>query len=312
MNKKKVFRLGTCVSDDVCYHFHTMFKEFGYTIVKDLYTRTISPSFSTMGDRTGPIASRLHDEMHKIYLKAMEADPKNNTWQTNQTATWHQYNNIVKLNSVQELFDDGIEFKNIHKEDIIIIDFHAEINAIYDDGLDSFMIYPYWQLHEHHFPKWLTKIVNDHQNFQEGLLSQDQIARKVENALVILELLQQKFNNNVVVINNVYTNKLFKGGHQEKFQILKPFVEFDELDREGRVNLPVLNQVYDAFYQATKLKFPDWNYISINNNLCYADPNHRFGINAAHLHSISWNFFKPQIKSILEKLNPTSSFIQVY
>ena len=229
MRKKRIFRLGSCVVQDAFFHFRKLFKEFGYEVVNTTYDRVTTPAFSSLLDEPGPLAERLYDEMHKTYLRNMQKNILNNNWGTDHFATWVQYQSIVKQNTPDTLFTD------IGPEDILLLDFHGELYSRYDDGKDSFGIWPFWPIHTRFFPQWFVDKVNTFPTYQSDMISREQIKKRHQKMMAFGNLLQKKFNNNIIVLDSVFTTRLYiEGigtGKQLEFEHLNlgiPFITVDQ------------------------------------------------------------------------------------
>jgi len=307
MRKKRLYRLGTCVVDDAFFHFHSLFKDLGYDVVQNSYTRAATSVFSNLLDKPGPMAERLHDEMHST----MQKNVTKRNWRESHYAVWLQYNAIVRLHSIDTLFPD------VGPDDVLIMDCHGDLYSKYDDGKDSFGIYPAWPQITQHFPSWLVEKINTFPTYKADMISMEQVKRRHSKLQAFAELIFKKFNNNVIILDKAFTNKLYVEdlgpGEQLSCNLLNveiPFITVDEKGFETQVNLPYLHRLYDGYARAVKRARPYWRFVSFENDACYADPNHRFGPHPTHLHPTSWEQLRMQFISALTELSNQVNIVE--
>lgn len=301
MHKKRVYLLGTCVSDDVGYVYRDLFKQYGYDVVFTKYKDRIVSRFSSGLVNPGPIAERLQEDMKESMTKMMSAytptkRPKGHILR------WIQYDSVVKDN------DPFHVFRNVGPDDILVIDLHGEMYPSYDDGVEAFWVHPIWEGIKQHFPQWFIDKIDSFPTYQDDMMSVTQNERRKYYVMMYMQIIHKIFGDNVIMIGNVWTDKTFNSSgiplrveDFQNFDFTLPFVNVD-LKSDTGLNMSFLDQLYEIFYSETKKQYPKWKYVTPDRSQCYSDPNHRWGAYMVHLHPTSMAHLRPQLVYALDKL----------
>lgn len=300
-HSRQITVFGTCVTYDILDYYNQEISNFGFDIC-DLGYKILPNRVSSLMVKPGPIAERLADEMSKtISLFPPEVR--------------RQYREIVKPISIDDFLNS---IKHNTLTDIAAVDLHGELYPTYDDGVENFCILPNFNKVINYFPVWLKEKLTSKFIFKADVLPKSIGDAHHRRNVEFMNYLIRKFNNRVMLIGNVLTDRIYIpelgiAGQSLKIKELQGPLSFftsSSTNDDSPLNFEYLSRINDMFYRKTKHLFPSAYYIHCNRNEVCMDLSHPRGVWPTHLHSSSYTQFRqPIIDAISSILNSAPSIV---
>lgn len=295
-----VHLLGTCVTHDFALRFKSVFESYGYTVDFSNFSgkpnnKHITPRLSSSIVPPGQIAEMLQAaNMHTV--KSSQYRYK---W-------WLQFESVIKTFTIEDAF------ASVNVDDILVMDLHGELYPAFENGDDSFGIYPGWNTIRTMFPAWFTNLVDTFPTYKADMLSGEVLKIRNRRLDECARRLSNIFNN-IIVIGSVFTDRIYlpdvAGGAVGKvlpFRDVKgaiPFVTVSSDMSDTQVNMGFLKRLYENLVRGALLHHPNFRSIIPDPELCYTDPHHRWGPYPCHLHRNSMEHLREQLIAQLSDIS---------
>ena len=289
----RLFILGTCLASQIAMTNSKRIRDNFTGIVK--LSRTTTSKFSTLLTKPGPISERLYYDMH-------------NTIHNAPVRIQQQYYSIVRPMGISEIFSD------VRPNDVLMLDFLGELCPTFTDGIEEFQILlgTFGQPLISYWPQWLVDTVTSCHAYQEDMLSPEQRKRRDKQIYKFSDLITNKFGSRVIVIQNLFTNKIYVPelnaiGQQMLIpdkNISVPFITVNADGDESHPNYEFFNRLCHIHNRRLHTYAPHWQYITPDIDKCFTDLNHEYGPHPTHLHMISMPHLVDQFNNIIDNMPP--------
>lgn len=301
MQRIPLVSVGGCAGYDILVSNPSWFTTFA---VNERYTGSVSRSFF----KPGKIATRLYDEM-------LSTDNKLDS--NIRIRIQRQLDVVLKINSVQSIIEKQ------SPNTIIMVDPGYELSDYFDDGDESFDILPEYDQVKQFFPEWFnTKVSQNRYKFD--FASRRVEAKRDETYLDFFNLVTKQ-KCLAFFVDNVATERTYIKKLNSVATTISAFnncVAFLTVDQTGKNTLLNFNYAkrligrlfrriktnVEKYYVDEKANKAEW--FEIDQELCFADDDHRWGYHPAHLHfSCRQALSKPMIDSLLSLYQKNNNLI---
>ena len=275
MRKIRVVSVGGCVGYDIMMTNRDWRQKF---VLAEVYTGSVSRSQF----KPGKIAERLQDEMRSLQ----------ETWPREQKANINrQLRVIVKTETINSIIQKQLP------NTIIMVDPSYELSDYFDDGNESFDIFPFWEDIQQYFPDWFrlkvsqyrykfdvassrveSDRVNTYLNFFKVLTDQKCLAMFIDNAATERSYIK-KLNSIATTISAFNARVSFLTANADSEQTTLNFnYAMRLIDRLFRIIKTNKEKYFSGEHASKAIWF------NIDRSMCFADPEHPWGYHPAHLH----------------------------
>jgi hypothetical protein len=275
MRKIKIATIGGCTGYDILMTNVNWRQKF---LLTDVYMGSVSRSYF----KPGKIAERLQEEMESLKHTFPSKHKEN-------------INRQLKVIFKNETIDSII--RKQAPSTIIMIDPGYELSDYFDDGNESFDIFPYWEDIQEFFPEWFRLKVAQHR-YKFDVASPRVEAERDETYLNFFKLLSDQ-RCLAIFIDNASTEKSYIKKLNSVAVTISAFnsrVSFLTASANGEqttLNFNYARRLIDRLFRRIKTNKEKYysgenaskaTWFDIDRDMCFADPEHRWGYHPAHLH----------------------------
>lgn len=290
MQKIKLVSIGGCVGYDILMTGVSWRHKF-YMMAR--YMGSVSRGYF----KPGKIAERLHDEMQSL----IDNIPNNLRSKVNR-----QLLAICKTDTIESIV------KRQPPNTIIIVDPGYELSDYFDDGNESFDIFPEYEEIEQFFPDWFRLKVAQNR-FKFDVASPRVEAERDETYLNFFKLLSDQ-KCLACFIDNASTERTFIKKLNSvsvtisAFNSRVPFLTSNAEGEQMMLNYNYARRLIDRLYRRIKTNKEKYYsgenadkavWFDIDRELCFADPEHRWGYHPTHLHFLCRQIYVDKLHNAL-------------
>lgn len=280
MEKINILTLGGCAADDIlrANRNHTNL----YNI--DVWIGSISRQYW----EPGKVASRLKEDMSTILPRITDTKVKIPT-----TVQW--------LYTIKEYRTPQKLLESLTPNSVVIVDPAYEIQNFYFDGNEIFDVHlMYDSTVRKHMPDWYNLAVNKYYTrYDNGIMELTMFQYHTSKAFMAA---LEKMKVPVIVIDNLYTNKIYDPITNSVGSALPLYVSKMPFALKGTVleNHDYSTKLIEKFYELYKRVVPSsFKIFSPDVKKIYADPNHHQGYHPTHLHHTCRTVLNDELNALI-------------
>jgi hypothetical protein len=293
MHKIKLVSIGGCVGYDILMTGVTWRHKF---YMMSRYMGSVSRGYF----KSGKIAERLQEEMPLL----MNSVPNHMKAKVDR-----QLKAICKTDTIQSIIKRQIP------NTIIIVDPGYELSDYYDDGDESFDIFPEYEEISNYFPDWFQiKVAKN--RFKFDVASPRVEAQRDETYLDFFKLISNQkclacFIDNASTERS-YIKKLNSVSVTiSAFNSRVPFLTSNADGDQMMLNFNYARRLIDRLYRRIKTNKEKYYigentdkavWFDIDKEHCFADPDHRWGYHPTHLHYLCREIYVNKLHDTLVNL----------
>ena len=293
---KPISVVGSCVSSQVLKrmpgHRKTYIQNVESAENDNRFTGKISSNFTPVGN----IADRLYNDMAALAYTDTGLAPQ----LRQDIRTQLEY--VTKPITIETT----LAHSKLTPNAVIYVDFTNELLPSIITQDEEFLLKLNWPTIQHYFPVWFQKVVTEN-IFQFDMYDKAMTIKRHHALRHAVDIINQN-NQPVVILGNVYTNRVFdhmSNSVVENLSFYNDKIPFLKVDRTGQldqtINYNYIKRQIDGFYrkcQEPKMT-PGWRWVNVEED-CYADPQHDFGPHPIHLHETSCRVIGAKLEQVFD------------